>query len=707
MRVYSLRAFVILLFTFSAISTFAGPTKESYAATLAKSAGSSIASAGGLAVAKELTGQFYDATCAKEVVKDTAEKYFCSALAGFSGRSEDEWKANIERQLSEIHSKLDKLEQGQKQLQFDLSQHHKEVYDLLKQAAAEQIATKSEVDFDVLWTQYMRQFDKVDQDVTHDAMVKFAKKILSEGLDKKLATYSRVLVKSFRGNQGLLRYPFYAYRTKYEFRAPVFDHDKKFASVYDGAEKAFVDAREQQEKVVLMELWAIKVLESDCQMRKPCEAPAITSVEFMNQVDADTKDQVAAFNEGLDWLLFSYGQPHFNAWFLPYSAEDYLTRANYLSAVVMSGRTTDTAEPPAETQLGMWGRVIGMGDKWDGTISVNCGAKSGTLKPRFSYTVEVDGYDKPKDLDWWVSRAGNNVYDEVHFAKQWRVYHYAIPDAAQGPCTLAEALPGKGVMAFAQPGTDVRRVTTIGKPAIVGSFIGIQRAGGSYAMGSGNQWRARNEPVKSDDGTTAVVEKRKDEWSIDPSGPFAKVGFLFGGRGEYKVRFSGGGGRVHKSNRIYLYSEKKIYFPDDSNVTLNMYQGPDCAKACGDGDSAFIVDYNIENGGTAEKEKGKLTSVVSVFLDHRIGNVDNPGANIREAARGRGIYLDGSYGLTSDRKASRVDTLAKGALTTDPSAGYQLQYLMDFDLETEGHGTGATEWMYRSKITPAGVYVTR
>jgi hypothetical protein len=340
---------------------------------------------------------------------------------------------------------------------------------------------------------------------------------------------------------------------------------------------------------------------------------------------------------------------------------------------------------------------------------MNCGAKSGTLTPRFSYTVEVDGHDKPKELDWWISRAANKVYDEVHFAKQWKVYHYAIPDAAQGPCTLEEALPAKGFMAWVQPGTEVKSVTAGGKPVVVGSFIGIQRAGGSYAMGSGNQWRARREPVKSDDGTTAVIEKKQDEWSIDPSGPFAKVGFLFAGRGEYKLRFSGGGGRVHKSNLIYLYSEKKIYFPADSNVKLNLYQGPACAKACeeGGGDNLLIVDYNIENGGTGEKEKGKLTSVVSIFLSPRLGNVDAPAANTRNAAVGRGIYLDGSYGPTSARKEMHVRTAAGGPLTTEPSEGYHLQYLMDFDLETEGSGVGATEFKYRSKITPRGVYLTK
>ena len=714
MRVHSLRVVLLAVCVFSAVSVFADPApdvpdgpKESYGATLAKSAGSSIASSAGLMIAKELTGQFYDATCAKEVVKDTAEKYFCSALAGFSGRSEQEWKAKLQEQLTEINGKLDKLEKAQEKMQFDLGQNHKKILSLLKQAAAEQIATQHEVSFDSLWTRYKRQFDKVDEDVTHDAMVKFAKVILSEKLDKKLAAYNSVLTKSYRGNQALLRYPFFAYKAEYEFRSQFFNHDKKFQGIYEGAEEAFMDARAQQEKVVLMVLWAIKVLELDCQLKKPCEAPPFTSREFMKDVDADTQDQLKAFNEGVDWLFLTYSEPHFNTtYLLPYEGQDFLTRANYLNAAVLSKHGAGS-EP---TQMGMWGRVISMGNAWDGTINLQCGATGGAVKPRFSYVVNVDGRDKPKAIDWWISRAGNNVYDEVHFAPEWKVYHYWIPSAALGPCTLSASLPGKGIIPYVQAGTEVMRVSTVGNPAIVGSFLGIQRAGGSYAMGSGNQWRARREPVKSDDGTTAVIEKRQDEWSIDPSGPYAKVGFLFAGRGEYKVRFSGGGGRVHKSNLIYLYSEKKIWFPDDRNVRLHLFQGPACAKTCaeGAGDSTYIVDYNIENGGTAEKEKGKLTSVVSVFLDPRVGNVDSPNAGtLRDAAKGRGVYIDGSYGATSERKTQKVDPLADGALTTDPSAGYQLQYLMDFDLETEGSGIGKTEWSYRSKITPALVYLTK
>ena len=140
-------------------------------------------------------------------------------------------------------------------------------------------------------------------------MVAFAKKILGEKLDKKLALYNTVLTTSFRGNQALLRYPFYDYKEKKQFRAPpeAFNGDGSMTNLYTAAEKAFVDSRSRQEKVYAMVLWAIKVLESDCQLKTPCTAPPFTSVEFKKDYDAYTKDQLVAFNEGLDWLLFTYG----------------------------------------------------------------------------------------------------------------------------------------------------------------------------------------------------------------------------------------------------------------------------------------------------------------------------------------------------------------------------------------------------------------
>jgi len=332
MRVHPLPATALLVSLVLTLPLIAGgPAKENFAGTLLKSAGSSAAGAIGTAVAKQLAGKFYDATCAKEVTKDPAEQYFCNALAGFTDRDEQEWKAEIKKQLSEINTKLTALEEGQARLQHDLTQHHQEMYRLFKQAAAEQIATNNEAEFETLWKEYRGEFDDDLSDVNRDAMIKFAKHILNEKLDKKLALYNTVLTTSFRGNQALLRYPFYGYKEKQGFRAPfeAFNRNKSLDSLYDGAEKAFVDSRSRQEKVALMVLWAIKVLESDCQMRTPCSPPPFSSAEFKKKYDAYTKEQILVFNEGIDWLLLTYGHPHADEWFFPPTAENFITRREF------------------------------------------------------------------------------------------------------------------------------------------------------------------------------------------------------------------------------------------------------------------------------------------------------------------------------------------------------------------------------------------
>ena len=700
MRARSVRALVLSLCVVLALPALPDePTKESFAITMAKSAGSSAASSIGVAVAKELAGQFYDATCAKEAVKDQMEKYFCGALSSFSGRGESEWKAEVKKQLAEINGKLTVLEEGQQRLQHDLTQHHQEMYRLFKQAAAEQIATNNEAEFETLWKEYRRQFDEDLSDVTPEAMTKLARKIIGEKLDKKLAIYNTVLTTPFRGNQALLRYPFFDYKAKKEFRAPpeAFNGDGSVDALYAAAEKAFVDARARQEKVSVMVLWALKVLEADCQLKQPCTPPPFTSAEFKKNYDAYTKEQIIAFNEGLDWLLFTYGNPHVNTWFLPGRSDSYLTSANFLNASLVGGGK------------GMWGRVISMGN-WDGNITLQCGSSSGTVKSRFSYLVPVDGRYKATALDWWTSRAGNDVYDEVRFAKEWRVHHYYIPDAKEGPCTVSKSLPTKGVLPYVQQGTAVMKVKTgEGQEIPAGSFIAIHRAGGTSAMVSGSQWRARREPYLKTDGTTANIKNERYDWVIDTGGRLPKASVMFEGRGEYKV-FSGG--RVKRFNQIYLYNDKKIFFPDGGEVKLGYLGDGDCAKTCRNDSPSFdyyIMDYNIENGGTDDKEKGKLTAAVSVFLSPFIANIDSGTANrhIRETASKSGMFIDGSYDSTSDRKTKKVDGLQYGTLRPTTSDGYHLQYFIEFDMETEGHGAGATYWWYRGKLTPSWIFVTR
>jgi hypothetical protein len=688
MRVHAVRATALLLCGLFVLPAVSEPTKENFAATLAKSAGSSVASAGAMALAKALTGKFYDATCAKEVTKDWAEEYFCNAIAGFSGRDEQQWKQKIETQLADIKSSLDVLQEGQKRMQFELTQNHAEIYRLFKQAAAEEIATKSEADFETLWKEYVRQFDDDLQDVNRAAMVKLAKKILSKEFDDKLALYNTVLTSAFRGNQALLRYPFYDYKEKHQFRAPFFNGDNSFDTLYEGAERAFIDSRARQEKVYAMVLWAIKVLESDCQINTPCTPPAITAKEFKKAFDSHTRDQVLAFNEGLSWVLFTYGETRANPWFLQGRAEEFMTRANLLNATLLGNGE------------GAWGQVIAMGP-WDGTITMQCGANSGTLKPRFHYSVPVATRFGDREIDWWSSRSANGVYDEVHFAKDWKVYHYSIPDAKLGACSVAPALPGKGTLPWVQPGTEVMRVKTAeGKDITFGSFLAIQRAGGTYAMASGGKWKKRNEPFESDTSTANIKNGRYD-WMIDTNGRFPMASVLFEGRGEFNVVR---GADVQKNAQIYLYDEKAIYFPDDREVKLAMLPGGDCAKVCRNSSPAelFVMDYDLQNGGN-----GELLAVTALFLRPDVADPGVLTPRLGDRAKGNGIYVEGSFGMTKERKTKTVDGVVSGTVKTKPNTAYHLQYLIDLHLFTTGAGFDATQFMYRTKITPAYLYFTK
>jgi hypothetical protein len=249
-----------------------------------------------------------------------------------------------------------------------------------------------------------------------------------------------------------------------------------------------------------------------------------------------------------------------------------------------------------------------------------------------------------------------------------------------------------------QPGTAVMKVRTSDNREITfGSFIAIQRAGGTYAMASGGQWRKRNEPINSDDGTKGVVKNARFDWLIDTNGRLPHASVLYQGRGEYTLM---NGGRVRKFNQIYLYNEKKIFFPEDRQVKLGFQSSSECAKVCRSSNAEmFILDYNIENG-----DSGTLDAVVSVFLSPDVSNPNDKNTGLKRRASGNGIYIDGSYGSTKDRRTKNVNPFQVGSLTTSPNTAYHLQYLIEFDLSTEGPGADATEWMYRAKITPASLY---
>jgi hypothetical protein len=112
-------------------------------------------------------------------------------------------------------------------------------------------------------------------------------------------------------------------------------------------------------------------------------------------------------------------------------------------------------------------------------------------------------------------------------------------------------LPGKGMIPWIQPGTAVMKVKrSDGTEVDVGSFIAIQRAGGTCAaLASGGVWHKRNEPIRAETGNGTIKNHHFDDQIETGGAPFARAALYSEGRGELTV---GKGGRMHNYNQIYI-----------------------------------------------------------------------------------------------------------------------------------------------------------
>lgn len=686
MSAFRLCATGLLVVCFTLFLTAPAHAEEDDTVTaVLKSAGSK----GGEVAAKWLAGVLYDSDCKN---KNTAGSmsYICKVLGSVSGRVEDEWKADVTKQLGEINSKLDTIQNSQREMQKQLDTTYKKMDAQFNQVAANVIAGTHFVRIDALWEKYQAQFDKIDNDVTRDSMIAFAKDIMKSKPHTILGDLNVVLTTPVLTGQSLIRYPFYEYRTLNETRMI---HELNTKELYDFAETKFVDFRSRQQKAYALYLWAASVLQTQCELKPAnCMMPPVAVAEFKADFDRHTRQQMDAFNTAVDWFVLNYSTSRntTSGNFLALKdAQAMYLRANYLTAATLN------LEP------GLWGRVISMGDKWNGSLQVTCGGAAQTLTPKLTYNVPVAGtgvYNSGPDsgpLDWWVTSQNNSTYDEVHFADNWKIYHYNLPTAKAGPCTIPQNQAG--YLPWVLPSVNVVDAMTFDKRAFpFGSFVAIQRAGGSYALLSGSNWQGHREPERVEDGK-GQREKVEYEWVIDtnaPTGP--RIGVFTKGRAEYKV--GNMSSRIHNRNKIALTQSKYIRFPDGQPVKLRFYPntcggGPFCIDMGG----TTLMMYDIENNDTDAK-KGKLEAQAGVgFRDPDIAGLTG----------GPGVVIDGSYDKTGDHKTRRIEGEQIAVFSPSANKKYQLAYWIYFDLETEGRGWDASVYKYGAHLNTGSVFLTR
>jgi hypothetical protein len=450
-----------------------------------------------------------------------------------------------------------------------------------------------------------------------------------------------------------------------------------------------------------MVLWAAQVAQAECTGAQ-CSSIQSQTEAFKKKFENNTRNQVEAFNKAVDWYILSFESTHgVNPMVLPPDGTDIVRRANYMTSTILTGDEKKTAGH------GLWGRVYAMGP---GAVQIRltCGGRQKVLAPIFDYTVPV--HDPSRTLDWWTSSAGDNVYDHVRFASDWHVMHYRWEDAPEGPCTIDQTLAGepKQMLPWRDPAAGVAKIARPDAGAIpFGSFLAIQRAGGTYALVSGGNWKRRPNPVQEESGSAKLADHRFD-WRIETGHTPPWISVLSEGFGRYVVAK---GSTVDNKTQIHILSQKKVFFPDDSVVKLNYKQDPDCAGVCREGKTSdlTVLEYNVDNSD-AKKEMGFLNAAATVYFSttpHFRDNGYDGTLQFPEQFAHSGIWVEVTTGPSGGNKSGRKDNPPPGTVNTKPGQPYYLNYLITSTMKTTGKGIDATHWMYRYKLTPSMLYLTK
>jgi hypothetical protein len=661
---------------------------------------------GGEMAGKALAGYLYDMDC--KTGQAGSAQFICGVLGDFSGRTEAEWKDNVTKKLDEISKDVKAIAEQQKEIQRLLESSNQEMKAEFEALPGKVVIGDAEVKIKSLWGEYTGHFEKSTTalEMNRVTMVNLAKEIMKANLHEKVRNLNTALTDTVVGGKPFLQYPFVFHRIALQSGRPQWEQKVKLADVYTLAEQKFLDYRMLQHRALILYLWAAAVLENDCKLNRQCSELPIARADFATRFENYTRQQITTFNAGVDWFILANsptrmsGDPNF----LGPEPMPVLTRANLLTAMILS-----------TSGGGMWGRVYAMGNDWDGTGKQICGGGLLDLKPATHYQVPVAGSGvsiigpDSGPLDWWAKSGRSDYYDIVRFATNWTVYHYSVPNAKVGSCTITRQVP----LPWRQPATQVVNVK-IADPTPedpnrvrqlpVGSMVGIARAGGTYALVSGN-WSGMSKPEGTEQrqagkgrrvGKLVNIENTPEtEWFIGENQSGKQISLFTMARGEYDL--STLSSRIENKDKIQVWQAKNIQFPDGDAVKLNFHQSG-CDK-CKNSVYPSILQYNVENN-PLPTSKGSMTARAAIYFDDAEGGATNLAA--------RGVLVEQSYTDAGETKRNEISgTHLIGHVKTERGKKYRLTYLIEFELLTFGTLTNATEYMYGALIAPAALYLTK
>jgi hypothetical protein len=150
------------------------------------------------------------------------------------------------------------------EIQRSLAEMKTDLNNRFNTVAQNVVAVQHLIKIEGRWEKHQAQIDKIDDDVTRDSMLSFAKEIVAEKPHTMLADLNVVLTQGIPANRRPAARPLSSFRMANRSRGMGFDQDVMEA--YEYTEKRFVDFRMREQKAYAMYLWAPSVLETNCNL---------------------------------------------------------------------------------------------------------------------------------------------------------------------------------------------------------------------------------------------------------------------------------------------------------------------------------------------------------------------------------------------------------------------------------------------------------
>ncbi|HTG36372.1 MAG TPA: hypothetical protein VLB76_25920 [Thermoanaerobaculia bacterium] len=677
-----------------------------------------------------IAGGLYAGFCGKDQVNDAAGELLCMTAGKVTGEDEKEWRDGVGAKLDTLREQLDAVQAGQTELNDAIGRQSDVLREALKNLPAEVQIESHLSNIQNAWAAFNDHFryaEPKSPEATRESLQKLARNLVGSSYDiGKSAIALRVAIVEGSGREGV---PLPLMLAK---QIDSWPRAGRNPEEWDGKDPEEFDVRPlylelelamrqwilRQQQAQVLYLWSARALEGTP------DAPRQTASEYGKSYAANIEAQLESFQRAVEWLVLANSFPRSPfANFLPSHAEEVFARADAFQALALS--TSDDVALRSAGQA-IWGRVIALGPGPGSTLTLKSPGNSPLpLKASITARVPIKGWP---ELDGWSASnlARPLVFDRIDFGSEWTVYRFKQPlanDARLGDYRFAAGDAGNALPylpSVVSVDDSLGEITGRASERF-GSFVGIARAGGAYALFSGEfdqrsseSWGEPSKPnvnstlarVPSASDLDTTIDQRKRIQRVDTTRgtmPRPIVGETIATRwvttrgvnpitGSNRVEFS-----VDRKRSLMLRSRKTIRSRSGQPLELKLH-----------------VIWNQDSLGSPFGRPSEQVLVVahdregisSREVSFRSGLKITLGAPGGSPFNGVGVWINGTSRQREDRHEDRMDGQRSEGRAYLPAAGHQLEIAADFSLNLPRLPNVRT-WTWLARASWQTAYLSR